>query len=90
MMDVGGPKHNYKALVLGVGLAAVLAGGLMVGVVADRAAAAFPGKNGRIAFESDRSGNLEIYTMNSNGTGLTQLTNNSASDLYADWGVRVK
>lgn len=40
--------------------------------------AAFPGLNGKIAFMSDRDGDPEIYTMNPDGTGLTQLTNNTA------------
>lgn len=34
----------------------------------------------RIAFSSNRSGNYEIYTSNADGSGLTQLTFNSASD----------
>ncbi len=32
--------------------------------------AAFPGENGKIAFESDRDGNHEIYTMNADGSGV--------------------
>lgn len=41
--------------------------------------------NGRIAFVSDRSGNQEIYSMNSNGTGVLRLTNNPADDLSPVW-----
>ena len=39
----------------------------------------------RIAFTSDRDGNLEIYVMNADGSGLTNLTNNPAEDLMAAW-----
>ena len=35
---------------------------------------------GRILFNSDRSGNLQIYMMNSDGSGLVRLTNNLAND----------
>ncbi len=31
------------------------------------AEAAFPGKTGKIVFQSSRSGNSDIYSMNSNG-----------------------
>ena len=40
---------------------------------------------GRIAFVSNRDGNNEIYVMNADGTGLTRLTNDPASDLYPAW-----
>jgi hypothetical protein len=94
MVDVGRLK-SYKALVFGVGLAAVLAAGLIMVVVGDRATAALPGTiNGRIAFSSNRISpdNFDIYTINSNGTALVQVTNhnNPALDLYADWGARAK
>ena len=36
--------------------------------------------NSKIAFESDRNGNAEIYVMNADGTGVTRLTNNVATD----------
>jgi TolB protein len=42
--------------------------------------AAFPGANGKIAFASSRDGNFEIYVMNADGTGETNLTNNAATD----------
>jgi TolB protein len=45
------------------------------------AGAAFPGANGKIAFER-LDGDFEIYTMNGDGTGGTDLTANPA--LYSD------
>jgi Tol biopolymer transport system component len=38
--------------------------------------AAFLTLTGRIAFVNDRAGNFEIYVMNANGTGVTQLNKN--------------
>ena len=38
-----------------------------------------------VVFASNRSGNFEIYKMNVNGTGLTQLTDNRVDDLYPVW-----
>jgi hypothetical protein len=35
--------------------------------------------NGKIAFESQRDGNAEIYVMNPDGSGETNLTNNPPS-----------
>ena len=37
------------------------------------------------AFESRRDVNLEIYVMNADGTGLTNVTRNPADDLSPDW-----
>lgn len=39
----------------------------------------------RIAFQSFRDGNYEIYTMNTDGTGQMRLTNNSADDAIPSW-----
>ncbi len=38
-----------------------------------------------IAFESDRAGNRDIWTMWSDGTHLTQITTDPADDRFADW-----
>jgi Tol biopolymer transport system component len=52
-------------------------------------ASAFPGKNGRIVFISERTngtgvdnpgGDREVFTMNPDGTGLKQLTHNTVED----------
>jgi len=67
----------------------VIAGLLMaVGAVVAQPASvthALPGANGKIAFDSKRSGNLDIYTMNPDGTGVTQLTTNAADDGQPAW-----
>ncbi len=39
----------------------------------------------RIAFESDRDGNDEIYVMNADGSGVTRLTDNDAIDRSPAW-----
>jgi hypothetical protein len=39
----------------------------------------------KIAFVSERDGNLEIYTMNTDGTGVTRITNNLYNDQDPAW-----
>ncbi len=39
----------------------------------------------KIVFSSNRDGNSEIYSMNSDGTGATRLTNNLAVDAFPAW-----
>ena len=39
----------------------------------------------RIAFDSTRSGNVEIYIMNIDGSGVTNLTNHAAEDSDPAW-----
>ena len=43
------------------------------------------GGAGKIAFTSNQNGNYEIYVMNADGSGLTNLTNNSATDSSLSW-----
>jgi len=38
------------------------------------------GAVGKIAFQTNRDGNVEIYAMDADGTGLVNLTNNPAAD----------
>ena len=38
-----------------------------------------------IAFQSNRDGNVEIYVMNADGSGLTRLTNSPGADAAPDW-----
>ncbi len=39
----------------------------------------------KIAFVSDRDGNVEIYVMNADGSEQINLTNNPASDWFPSW-----
>jgi hypothetical protein len=82
-------KTYHSFGVLAAAAAGVLAavGMLMLTilVVDEPAGAAFPGENGKIAFESNRDGNAEIYTMNPNGQGIDRLTNNPAGDFFPSW-----
>ena len=39
----------------------------------------------KIVFESTRSGDVDIYLMNADGTGQIQLTNDPAVDNQATW-----
>jgi hypothetical protein len=87
---------NHLGVALAAAAAGVLAAGgvlvLMLLVVVEPAGAAFPGQNGKIAFTSQTGfadGHNEIYTINSNGTGLVRLTNNPASDNTPAWSPGV-
>jgi len=42
-------------------------------------------KNGMIAFVSDRGGDLEVYVMNPDGTGIAQITDNEIDDDTPSW-----
>ena len=39
----------------------------------------------RIAFDSNRDGNREVYVMNADGSGVTRLTDNGAADEFPAW-----
>ncbi|MBC7877122.1 MAG: PD40 domain-containing protein [Anaerolineales bacterium] len=42
-------------------------------------------EQGRIAFVSDKDGNSEIYSINTDGTDMVRLTDNKADDLSPKW-----
>lgn len=70
-------EWRSRAAVFAFGLV-ILALVVFALVVSERAGAAFSGANGRIAFQSNRDGNSEIYAMNPDGANPTRLTNNVA------------
>ena len=65
------------AAIAALGLAALAALGLALR--AAPAFGAFPGQNGKIAFTSQRDGNLEIYAMDADGQNQTRLTNTTSA-----------
>src|SRR5919107_1180138 len=90
--------RNCFAGLAAAGLATLVAVGLVVStmLVADvqPAKAAFPGQNGKIAFSSNRSGNVDIWTVNSTGTEVApdQVTDDTIRDgrpAYSPDGSRI-
>ncbi len=73
---------NRSALARVVCVVGLVGGVLLTG---PSATAGFPGTNGKIAFVSERDGNLEIYSMNSDGSAQTNLTKNAARDFQPAW-----
>jgi Tol biopolymer transport system component len=77
--------NHYSKAILAALAALALATSLLV-QSARPAEAAFPGANGKIVFASNQlmatnpTGDSEIFAMNPNGTGLKQLTFNTAYD----------
>jgi Tol biopolymer transport system component len=65
-------------------IVALLAGCLVV-LLAPSAEAAFPGANGRIAFDRNVSGNWDVYSMDADGTDESRLTTDPATDAYPAW-----
>ena len=64
-----------------IAAAVALTTGVLVTFPASPASpSAFPGANGKIAFTSERDGNWEVYIMNADGSGQTNLTNHQAID----------
>jgi TolB protein len=59
-------------------------GALLLLVVTQVAYATFPGANGKIAFSGNGDGDYELYSMNPDGTGRTQLTHNDIDENLSD------
>src|SRR5829696_4787486 len=75
--------NHLRAALLAVAAAGLLAavGLLVVVLYAQPAEANFPGKPGKIAFSQTDGNDYEIYTINPNGGGKKQLTDNSTNDI---------
>jgi len=74
----GGTGQIGPALV--AGLLALIAVGWLSGPWTSASRAAFPGKDGRIFFASDRDGSSEIYSMKPNGTDQRRLTETAGQE----------
>jgi TolB protein len=74
-----------------IGAVSLLGLGALVGLVSNASppaqAGTFPGTSGKIAFATVRDGNAEVYSMNADGTGQINLTNNAADDSEPDWSA---
>ena len=76
-------SYSFRALVLVTALALVAS--LLLTQAGKPARAAFLGQNGKIVFVSNRDGNQEIYTMNPDGSGQRNITNNPKQDSAPAW-----
>ena len=54
--------------------------------LAEVQASAVVASNGKLAFSSTMDGDADIYTMNPDGSGLVNLTNNDGNDMFAKYG----
>jgi Tol biopolymer transport system component len=78
---IRGVLSSRVAAVRAVVLAFVASMVVIVGAVGTKPAeAAFAGKNGRIAFMSNRDGDFEVFVMGVNGSNQTSRTNNEVLD----------
>src|SRR5215211_7563714 len=82
---------NLKAWValLVAAMAAAIVVALLVDGTKPARAGAFPGTNGKIAFDSDRDGNSDIYSMNPDGSDQTNLSR-SVGDISASYSASGK
>src|SRR5829696_3290867 len=87
--------NHLRAALLAVAAAGLLAAvGLVMVLYAQPAEANFPGKPGKIAYagRDAPNGDYEIYTINPNGGGKKQLTDNSTNDIepaYSPSGKKI-
>jgi len=79
------PILLVAALIGGVGLFGLVI--LLAAAPVTSTAGAHPGMNGKIAFFSDITGEFDIYTINADGTGLTNLTNSPGPDRGPAWSL---
>ena len=78
---VGTPSHGTVSLAPG----ALLVFTNLTGNAATDTRADWSPDGSKIAFDSNRDGNNEIYSMNADGSGLLRLTSNGADDSQAAW-----
>src|SRR5215470_14167314 len=79
--------RDSKTMVLGIVVCAMLMIGGNVSLAATTPTPTAPIKagTGLIVFQSNRAGNEDIYVVNPDGTGLSQLTNDPGLDDLPKW-----
>src|SRR5437667_4644701 len=78
-------RFRLWAVVFAAGVCATSFDGIEPAVALAQSSGAASSVQGKIAFTSNRDGNDEIYVMNADGTGVTRLTNDPASDQQPAW-----
>ena len=77
-------RSSLMRYVLSVALVGLAAAAFSI-VRNDPGEAAFPGVPGKIAFETNSDGNYEIYVVNRDGSGRSNLTQNPFADYSPAW-----
>ena len=70
-----------------VTVAVIAATGWAVAVAGPSGSSAFPGVNGKVVFEQDVGGNLDIYVMEPDGTDVRRLTTDPEADFEPSWSA---
>jgi len=83
-LDLNNARRNSFALIF---ITALIFSFSFILFSTQSAYAAFPGGNGKIAFMNYQDGEGEIFVMNPDGTGVTQLTSNTVSDAAPAWSA---
>lgn len=78
-------SRTYATFLSLTAAAAVAAAVAVALSLAAAARAAFPGASGRLAFQSDRDGEVELYSMNLDGSAATRLTSSPDFEGNAAW-----
>lgn len=82
---MGDKGTRSQRILAALGLWAVIHLAASVAPAALPATAVSPVANGKIAYRNNGSGEYNIYAMNANGSGRTNLTNNPAFDVAPAW-----
>src|SRR3954466_9682352 len=80
-------RRPDRRLAVAICAIAFIATGIAVSTAPAARGSSFPGGNGKIAFESTRTGISQIYAVNPDGTGLTALTQSALGAGEPSWSA---